>query len=493
MGRAFATLGSLRKQLPLPVRMGYGWLKRRFAPGTTIWRNEEFERYYRWLQETQWWSRDQLESLQLEQLQALVKHAYENVPYYRRVFDERHLKPDDISTLNDVRRLPILTKEDVRSNADQLIARNVDRARLRYGTTGGSSGRPLGLYHDKHTKDLHEAAFILRQRSWGGYQPGDRLVILRGHLANMARGGEGRVWDFDADHNRLVLLGLDMNEESMTEYIKQIRKFRPKFIYSYPSSLEILSRFMRRNGIEYGDTSAIFCESETLYPGQRKLIESQFGCKIFAGYGLTERVADATECECHEGYHVSMEYGVLELLDKNGDPMTKAGTLGRVIGTGFDTYCMPLIRYATDDLALYATRQCDCKRQSDLIGDFKGRIREFLVSKAGRLVPFGPLYSTFTYEVPTWGKVREVQFIQEQEGVVTVEVAGALSSSEREMVQDLEGSIYEWLDHEEFDIRIALVDRVARTGRGKLGLLQQRLPIRFEDFGQDAINGTQAA
>jgi len=465
--------------------MGYGWLKRKFVPHP-IWDNEEFKRYYQWLLETQWWSRDQLEALQLEQLRALVKHAYENVPYYRRVFDERRLTPKDIATLDDLRKLPILTKEDVRNNFEELIARNVDRSRLHYATTSGSTGSPLGLYHDKYTTGLHEAAFILRQWGWAGYQPGDRVVSLRGHLIPWVdRRGKRCVWDYSSGDNQLLLLAQDMSEENMHKYVEKVREFKSQYIYSYPSSLEILTRFMKRNRVSGIRATAIFCESETLYPWQRELIELQFGCKIFAGYGLAERVADAVECERHEGYHVSMEYGVLELIGKDGEPITQAGILGRVVGTGFDTYCMPLLRYATDDLAVYATGECSCKRQSILIQDFKGRLREFIVSKRGQLVPFGPVYASLPEKAAsTWDKIRELRFIQEREGELVVEMAIASSSSEAEIEQQFLKGFYQWLDEQEFNVRITFVDRVSRTERGKLGLLEQRLPSKFEDLGQ---------
>lgn len=481
MAEVLSSLSSFRKQLPLPVRMGYGWLKRRFVPHP-IWDNEEFKRYYQWLQETQWWSRDQLEALQLEQLRALVKHAYEDVPYYRRVFDERRLTPKDIAALDDLQKLPILTKEDVRNNFEDLIARNIDRDRLRYQTTGGSTGRPLGLYKDKYTTGPHEFAFIVRQWGWAGYRFGDKLVTLRDSLiAKRERTGRKTWWDYNTDNNEIVLSSTDMSKENMYKYVEKIRQFRPKFISAFPSSLEILARFMRRNGVSGISATAIFCESETLYAWQRDLIESQFGCRILAGYGMTERVADAVECEQHEGYHVNMEYGILELLGKDGEPITQAGTLGRVIGTGFDTYCMPLIRYLTDDLAAYASGKCSCKRESILVQEFRGRIREFIVSKTGKLVPLNALYNSGP---PSWGKIRELKFFQEREGELIVKIAKAPSFSKSVVAGEFLKDLYERLDAEEFSVEIIFVDRVSRTQRGKLGFLEQRLPIEFDDLDQ---------
>lgn len=480
MAEMLSSLSSFRKQLPLPVRMGYGWVRRKFGPRTQIWDNEEFKRYYQWLQETQWWSRDQLEALQLEQLRALVQHAYGNVPYYRRVFDERRLTPKDISTLNDLQEIPLLTKEDVRNNFEDLIARNIDRARLEYRTTGGSTASPLGLYCDKYTTDPHEFAFILRQWDWAGYRFGDRIVTLRGNLiTRLERGGKRAWWDYNTHSNELVLSSsFGMSEENMYRYVEKIKEFRPEFIQAYPSSMEILARFVRRSRLDAIKVKAIFLESETVYPYQREVIESQFGGKIFAGYGMTERVADAVECERHEGYHVSMEYGILELVDKNNEPITQAGTLGRVVGTGFDTYRMPLLRYATDDLAMYATGECSCNRQLTLIQDFKGRILEFIVSKTGQI------FTLLLGHAPVWGRIRELQFLQEREGELIVKIAKAPAFSETEIAQQVLEELYKRLDEEQFNIRIIFVDRVPRTKRGKLRFLEQRLPIELEDLGR---------
>jgi len=471
------SFASFRKKWPLPVQMGYGWLKRKYAP-RTFWDDPDFIRSYEWLMQTQWWSKTQLEALQLEKLRALIIHAYENVPYYRCVFDGLHLKPSDFNSLADLRKLPFLTKEDVRNNFEDLIARNISRKRLRYETTGGSTGTPLGIYWDRDTSDVQEAAFMLRQWSWAGYRRGDRVVKLRGaHSDRMSKQG----WEYDTDENTLKLLGLDMNEDIMQIYVEKIGQFRPRFILSYPSLLEILARFMKRNDIVAHGVSAIFCQSETLYSVQRKLIEEQFSSKIFSEYGLTERSADAVECQEHQGYHVSMEYGILELIGKDG-PITQPGAIGKVVGTGFDTYCMPMIRYETDDLASYATHECDCGRHLTLIENFQGRLREFLVSKKGQLVPFGPLYSTITYESQIWGEVSEIAFIQEKEGELLVKVVPSSSSLSSDLLRGISSNFYKWLDEGEFDVKVSIVDDIRRKGRGKLSLLDQRLPIMLDDL-----------
>ena len=106
-----------------------------------------------------------------------------------------------------------------------------------------------------------------------------------------------------------------------------------------------------------------------------------------------------------------MEYGILELVDAQGEPITRPGVIGRVVGTGFDNDCMPLIRYATDDLAMLADGECGCGRKHTHIADFKGRVREFIVLRSGQLMPLCVL---FAGHGPVWGKLREWDWFRRQ-------------------------------------------------------------------------------
>jgi phenylacetate-CoA ligase len=398
------------------------------------------------------------------------------------VFDECRIKPEDIMTLDDLQKLPLLDKDAVRDNLEEMVARNIDRSSLSYKTTSGSTGNPLGVYQNEHTSWMHELAFHYRQWGWAGYRFGDPFVTLRGNLIPGSSAENNKSWwDYNPGNNQLILSSYDMSEENLFLYIQKINEFQPKFIQAYPSSIEILARFMKRNAIKNATVKAIFCASETLYPQQRKLVEEQFKCKIFASYGMTEKVAIALECEQHQGYHVGMEYGVFELLDQYDETIKKPGIPGRVVGTGFDTFGMPLIRYVTEDVAEYASSDCSCKRQHSLIQDFKGRLRELIFSKSGYVVSLTPVFSSIHGPIVT--KIREIKFLQEREGELVVQIAKAPAFSEEEVEKEFLDQLYVRLDKKEFNVRVVFVDSVPRTGRGKLGLLDQRLPIKVEYLG----------
>jgi phenylacetate-CoA ligase len=479
-----ASVTAIRKQLPLSLRIAYGRLRQALTPHR-VWDNAYFRDTYDWLQETQWWSRGQLEQYQLEQLQSLVRHAYENVPYYTRVFDEMKLKPRDIATLGDLAKIPLLTKEDVRKNSEDLVARNVDRTRLKFATTGGSTGQPLGVYHEQPRTDLREWAFRYRQWGWAGYRLGDRYATMaRGMIERIKMNGERASWDYSTDLNELVLSSIEMDDEYLHQYMDLIRKFKPRFLCLYPSSALILGRFLDRHSITDIKLQGIFSDSEMLYPSTRELAESGFGCKIYDHYGLTEYVADAVQCELLDGYHVNMEYGILELVDENNVPITDGNILGTVVGTGFGNYAMPLLRYVTSDLASFASEGCACGRNTVRMAEFRGRVGDFIVSNTGRLITVNMLLGGHSR---VWSKVREIKLRQEREGELIVIVAAASSFDEKELATDIRDELYTYLDEDEFAVYVEMVDSIPRTGeRLKLAVLEQKLPLQFADVRQSS-------
>ncbi|MHB1295052.1 MAG: phenylacetate--CoA ligase family protein [Anaerolineae bacterium] len=474
LGRPLETLNRWRKDLPLPVRRTVGWAKRALRPHP-VWNHPEFQRYRARLHETQWWSRSQLEALQEEQLAALVQHAYEHVAYYRHSMDAIGLTPRDIHGLGDLPKLPILTKEAVRTHTRELLADNVDPKRLHFLTTGGSTGEPLGLYQDAETAFPREEAFRLRPWVWAGFSLGDRTATFKHDIDRLDRNGRPAYWDYATENNELHLSVTDVRDDNLLLYIKLLHDFRPQYLNSAPSCLEILSRYLERTMLHVPPVDAVFCESENLYAWQRTLIEHHLGGPVYAGYGHTERAVDAVECEHHTGYHVSMEYGILELVDQNDQPITEPGVVGRVVGTGFDTFCMPFIRYATDDLASFASGPCACGRQLVRVQNLHGRVGEFLIARSGNPVPFNAVYAGS--HARAWQMIREVQYVQERKGLVTIRVVRAPGYSEQDVARTLEADLRARLREEEFAIQFAFVESVPRTARGKINLLEQKLPV----------------
>lgn len=471
----------LLKASPTPVEGALNTVYQRFRDFIPLpYRHgREFRAMHAFLQESQWWSLEELKQYQRTQLEKLLTHAYHNVPYYRKVFDQRGLKPQDICDFDDLRKLPYLTKEIVRENLQDLIAKNISPDEMQYVTTGGSTGAPLGLYIEKRTNRLR-LAFEWREFNWMGYHFGDRCVVLRGNVVDRADGGQSAWWEYDRGNNYLVLSAYDMEEENLPHYVRMMEEFQPKVIRAYPSAIEILARFLGANDLQInkrGYLQAISTSSETLYPHQREIVEGVFGCPVFDKYGNSEQVTILGECERHEGYHDFMEYSYTEILDKDGEQVTKEGEVGEIVGTSFTNYAVPLIRYKTQDLVEYTSEVCSCGRALPLVKRLEGRTQGLIVTKRGNLISLGPLL--FGIHDSHWTRIKQLQFVQQKRGDLTLKVVKDMSFSE----EDVRSYILHLLRQRKLDticnLRIEFVEDIPLTSSGKHRFLIQELPIEF--------------
>lgn len=405
-------IGWTYRKCPLPVQnalvSGYGLLQRLER------RSETFRRIHPELEKTQSWNAAELEAMQAERLQVLMRHVYENVPYYRRVFDERRLKPSDIRTPNDLYKLPVLTKQMVRRFAKELRARNIGRHLYRVGRTGGSTGIPLKLLLDRD-RIVFDHALILRHWSWAGYRPGDRIVILRGLTLIPPEERRATYWRFDWGENKIYLSAFHLSGSIMPLYVKKLVEWKPKFIAAYPSSLFTLARFMQHEGVRI-PVRAIFTSSEALSEVERKVIEDRFRCKVWDRYGTGERLAVTQQCE-HGKYHQNVEFGIFQVDLPSGLPAS-AGHKGALMLTGLTNYSMPLIRYATEDLGSLIEDQCLCGRQLPLAGPVDGRKDDVIVTADGRLMPRAGLDQIHEFVE----NIERCQLVQRKIGEVTVRV-----------------------------------------------------------------------
>jgi len=389
-----------------------------FIP-TSIRYGRVFRETYKFLKESQWWRREKLEDYQMQQLEKLLQHAYKNVPYYRMIFDERAIKLKDIQNFDDLRKLPYLTKDIIRENLPDLIARNFPKAKLWYVTTRGSTGIPMGLYWEKRITDQKEWAFVWRQWNWARFGFGEKRVTLRSNVINKFKKDEIQWWDYDPINNALILSSYDMKEKNLPKYVDAIKKFRPFAIQGYPSSLYILANFLRNSNLRIKNIECILTSSEMLYPYQREIIEEYLGAKVYDHYGNTERNALVMQCE-KGSYHIISEYGIVELIGKDGKPITKEGEKGEILAAGFINYAMPFIRYRTDDLGVFSSEKCSCGRNYPLLKRVNGRLQDFIVTKTNGRISLTSLI--FAQHFEAFPRIKELQIVQQEIGSIKIKI-----------------------------------------------------------------------
>ena len=431
---------------------------------------KKFWKVYKEFERMQWYSYNELIEYQNERLRNLIKHCYENVPYYRRIMDERKLKPNDIKTREDLIKLPLLTREDIKKNFKDLIARNVKKWLLRPGHTSGTTGSPLEFYWDIQTCVVHHVAYW-RQRSWAGSEYGEPFATLQGRVIVPLKQKKPPFWRMNYIHNQLFLSAFHLKKENLKYYFDKLEKFKPKIIEGYPSTIYILAKYLKSIGEKF-PVKAILTSSETLFPVQREIIEDAFDCKIFDFYGMAERVVFASECEYHTGHHLNLDYSIVEILDVQGNPVEE-GKMGRIVGTGLYNYAMPLIRYVTSDITAVKKEKCPCGRGFPLIEDITTKDEDIVVTPDGRLI--SP--SVLTHPFKPMHNIEASQIIQEEPDKLIVKIVKGPKYSDEDS-KKLLNAFRERLG-DKMKIELQFVDNLEREKSGKFRWIISKVPIGF--------------
>jgi phenylacetate-CoA ligase len=263
-----------------------------------------------------------------------------------------------------------------------------------------------------------------------------------------------------------------MTDGDVRRYIEHVRGIGDCFLHVYPSSATALSRALKR--MQWSaprNVRGIIAESEIVYDDQRRLAEEVFGCRYFACYGHTEKVVLAAECEHSSDYHVWPTYGCFELLDEQGQPVTRPGQRGEIVGTGFINTVVPFIRYRTGDTATYLGERCAaCGREQPMITEIRGhRTQEMLIAGDGSDI----CWTALNLHDDTFLHVRRFQFYQEAPGRAELRVVAADGFSEGDLAY-IERSLRARLGGRvEFSVR--LVDEIVQTSRAKAIYVDQRI------------------
>lgn len=319
---------------------------------------------------------EQLQAAQNVRLQKMIKFCVDNIPFYTDLFRKNNLKTVDIQTIDDLYKIPILTKSIIKSNKEQMVPIGKDITYIQ-STTGGSTGTPMQFrmsYYD------YQMGIALKYLGWknGGYYPGDKIAVIGGTSIVPARSRkiikQLREWIL----NIRLFSTVNLSEEVMQNIVRELQKFQPKFLRGYPSVLFELARFIESNYSEFTlPLQSIFTVGEQLQLHFREKIEFVFSCKIFDNYGLNDGGLSAYECEHHNGLHIDTERSVLRVVDQNGIDITERS--GRIVATTLHNFAFPLINYDTNDLGVLASNRCNCRNQKPILKTILGRSTDLLL------------------------------------------------------------------------------------------------------------------
>jgi phenylacetate-CoA ligase len=272
--------------------------------------------------------------------------------------------------------------------------------------TGGSTGEPLSY---KVSNDAFGWWWAAMLRAWqsSGYTFGDRMVTLAGaslssHASTVV---QTAVYDW-LRNNTSVQVG-SLRSENLDEILRVLETRRPSLVYGYPSILYLVSQRILEKKLQLSHVSRVITTSETLFDGQRSVIERGFRAPVYDNYGCPEAGIVSNECENHGGLHYAMETSFIEVLDSSNRRLSP-GQPGRIVATNLLNRAMCFIRYDTGDLGELNMETCSCRRGLQMIGALYGRTRD-LITTPNKNIIHGVQINHAIYEYP-W--VDRYQLIQ---------------------------------------------------------------------------------
>jgi len=331
------------------------------------------------LRRNQWKRKDELRKIQVERLKAMLRYAYDHVPYYHRLFDSVEFKPEDLRDEEDLRRIPITTKLDVKENFSEFLVAETDQSKYTPCWTSGSTGIPMNILVDRKT-----ACYSLSLHLYALMECSVRLTDKLFSIGSASPTTQPKITE--SRLGRLSFLRLNPNTISVDsrvpidQIVKALNRSRPDVIYGFPSILEDLCV---TNAPETSPR-LIFSHGGLLTEQCRRLLESVFDAEVYNTYGSTEFWRLAFECNEHSGLHMITDCAVVECI-KGGD-VVASGEPGEVVVTGLYNYLMPLIRYELGDIATPTDDDCACGRSWPLIKMIEGRKNDEFILPSGRVL-----------------------------------------------------------------------------------------------------------
>jgi phenylacetate-CoA ligase len=382
-----------------------------------------------------------------------IEWSYKTVPYYRNLFERSRLHPSDFQRIEDLQKLPVLTKSEVQENPNLFVSTNIPRSKRIVLHTSGSTG--AGLCFDTTREAVQKQFAIywrflgwhgLNRNTWRGYFGGRSIVTVDQHGSPF--------WRYNLPGKQILFSGYHMSEKNLPCYVEEIRKRKPPWLTGYPSLVILLADYIHDKGLSLNyRLKGIALSSENLLPQQIKKIKEVFGIKPIQDYGQCEAVANFSECE-YGNMHVDEDFSAVEFIPVSDDDSY------RVIGTNFSNLATPLIRYDTGDIVSLSKEKCSCRRPGRVVKSIDGRKEDYIILKNG--VKLGRMDHVFKDLV----NIREAQLYQSAAGKIEVRIVKGTNYSNRDDVQlmrELKKRV-----GEESEIAIKYMERLPRTAHGKL-------------------------
>lgn len=350
-----------------------------------------------------------IEKVQNEKLQKLISYCYENIKYYREIFDENAIKPADIRTSADLVKVPILTKNELRSRFWDFLPGELSSCRV--SRTSGSTGIPVCILSDINSR-INNSAAVIRCRSVLGIHFFGRSILTP--LKNEQAPPKEPHWTFLQGLHKTYYVNPYTNLDADIDYsVKLLSQLKNPAIIGITPAIRALAWKIRDNILPMIRPCAVLTTGEVLGSRVRELLQDTFKIKVTDTYACNEAGEIAWQCRDGQLYHINADNCIVEIL-KDGKPAPK-GQTGEVVITNLNRFSMPFVRYKNGDLAKFAPGDCPCGCKLPVLSEIAGRTGEDIYLPDGKTIPWNQLKGFMNHP-----NVRQFQLVQNKDSTLTV-------------------------------------------------------------------------
>lgn len=347
-----------------------------------------------------------VQEINFNKRKALVAHALEYSSFYKEKYTSSHSGNINIETEEDFTKIPILTREELRTNFEKIRADNVSKKDYYKISTSGSTGPSISVLHDKR---FPLAPTQWRLLQWWGIAPYEnKAFIYRYPRTTIKKVLNTLLW---WPTKRIFLAGTEMDEAHMRKFALTINKTKPTLIQGYIDVVYEFALFLMDHKTQIHPPKAVWVTSGPLSQQQRNIMQKTFKAPVYDQYGSTELMCVSAECKEQKGLHIMHDIVYVECLNENNQPVPP-DTLGKLVLTDLHNYAFPLIRYEIGDYGRLLEGQCSCGLPLPLMDNVRGRQSTVIYTPSGIQVGGEFLISLFD-EYPNF--VRRFQFVQRKD------------------------------------------------------------------------------
>lgn len=405
------------------------------------------------LEHTQTFNKQQMHDYQTKAFVDLARHAINTTRFYSAWAKDNNLRGEDIQSLEDIKRFPVIEKLYLRQHADDFRSNAAELTSKQFVLhTSGTTGTPLTVYTDKDSRSRHYA-FFTRLRANYGLSTNDKRATLFGRIIMLAEQQHPPFWRYDAMQRNLLMSSYHLNDNNLLHYYRKLEDYKPQEIFAYPSSAFALADFIVKQKLAPLSLKLVMTTAENLLPQQRAVIAQAFKAPVVNQYGCTEM---AFFCSDYPDGTMKFhpEHGYVEVRSPEG-LLSDEGE-GELVATGFINYSMPVIRYAIGDSINLAGRDSGGLQ---ILASVKGRTDDLIYTLSG--TPVGRLDPIFK----GGNGIKYAQIIQSEDGDVLLKLvpdadykATHGESLREELIKRL---------GRETPVTIQLVESISKSSNGK--------------------------